>query len=122
MRLRLPGLLPALTLGMTLALVAPSFAQNAPLTLPPPGEAASDKVPPRASKKPVQRKQKAESDGSGLALPGGTRSGKQAEPTFSDSAARPKKYVPAEFDTEDSGSGARPFVTPTGRAGVGMRF
>jgi len=121
MTLRLPGLLPALALIAPLGLAAPSLAQTAPLTLPPPGAAASAKAPARA-KKPVSRK-KAEDSETGLALPGGTRAAKRTEPTFSESAvARPKRYVPAEFDNDDAGGSPRPIMTPSGRAGVGMRF
>ena len=121
MTLRLPGLLPALTLGMTLGLAAPSFAQTAPLTLPPPGAYGPEKTAPQAAKKPARKKKAA--DQSGLAVPGTARSGKVAEPTFSEGAiARPNRFVPAEFDNDDSGGSPRPMMTPSGRAGVGMRF
>jgi hypothetical protein len=127
MKLRRPGLLPELTLGMTLALgmtlglATQSFAQTAPLTLPPPGASGSEATAPKALKKPAPKKKA--TDESGLAIPGTARSGKQAAPTISDSAiARPKKFVPAEFDNDDSGSSPRPIMTPSGRAGLGMRF
>jgi hypothetical protein len=124
MKLRRPGLLPELTLGMTLALgmtlglATQSFAQTAPLTLPPPGASGSETT---AAKKPARKKKAAYE--SGLAIPGTARSGKPAAPTISDTAiARPKKFVPAEFDNDDSGSSPRPIMTPSGRAGLGMRF
>ena len=121
MKLRRPGLLPVLALGLTLGLPAPSFAQTAPLTLPPPGAAGSERTAPKAARKPARKKKAA--DESGLAIPGTARSGKQAAPTISDSAiARPKKFVPAEFDNDDSGGSPRPIMTPSGRAGLGMRF
>jgi hypothetical protein len=123
MTLRMTGLLPALGFAVTLGLAAPSLAQNAPLTLPPPGASGGEKVAPSTAKK-APRKKKA-TDESGLAIPGAAKSGKAGEPSFSESAvARPKKFVPAEFDNEDTGGGgsARPIMTPSGRAGVGMRF
>ena len=127
MKLRRPGLLPELTLGMTLALgmtlglAAPGLAQNAPLTLPAPSASGGEKVAPSTAKKAPRKKKAA--DESGLAIPGTARSGKQAAPAISDSAiARPKKFVPAEFDNDDSGGSPRPIMTPSGRAGLGMRF
>jgi hypothetical protein len=118
---RLPGLLPVLALGTTLGLIAPGLAQNAPLTLPPPGAGASDQTAAKPAKKPARKKKGTEE--TGLSVPGGAKSGKAADPTFSESAiARPKKFVPAEFDNDDGYGSARPIMTPSGRAGVGMRF
>jgi hypothetical protein len=122
MTLRMTGLRPALGFAVTLALAAPGLAQNAPLTLPAPSASGGEKVAPSIAKKAPRKKKAA--DESGLAIPGNAKSGKVGEPSFTESAvARPKKFVPAEFDNEDSGGGsARPIMTPSGRAGVGMRF
>jgi hypothetical protein len=122
MTFRMTSLVAALGFAATLGLAAPSLAQNAPLTLPAPGASGGEKAAPSTAKK-APRKKKA-TDESGLAIPGAGKSGKVGDPAIAESAiARPKKFVPAEFDNEDSGGGsARPIMTPSGRAGVGMRF
>lgn len=118
---------------------APAAAQPAPLTLPPPslmspgeGQAATGAGKQRAAKAPAKRRareqardreQAREADGQAPA-----RRARKADPEFSESTAvrdaRPRRFVPEEFDNGDgeSSSSPRPFMSPSGRAGVGMRF
>lgn len=49
--------------------------------------------------------------------------GKQGEPALGETTAKPRRFVPAEFDNDDSNPGSpRPYMSPSGRPGVGMRF
>jgi hypothetical protein len=115
-----PALLLALAgLGVTAA------AAQAPLQLPPPGAASSDAAAPKA--KPARKSTHARTkrapakDQDALGLPGfedtATRRGSAT------ATERPRKFVPEEFDNDgSSGGGPRPFMSPSGRAGVGMQF
>jgi hypothetical protein len=126
---RLPFLAAAAAL-----LAGPVLAQTGPQirTMPMP-PSASDPAPketgasPRASgqpKKPARARAKAaESDG-GLAAPPSARTARRGAASTGEDFQRPKRFVPEEFDRggEDDGSRAKPFMSPSGRAGVGMRF
>ena len=136
---RLLGFTPALalTFGLALGLAGPSLAQTS-LSLPPPGSApASDsaaanaqtraaQTKPTAKKAPQPRKRTARpKNEDGLALPGATtRTRGGGDPTFSnvEPAAKPRRFVPEEFDDDANPGSPRPIMSPSGRPGVGMRF
>ena len=118
------ALAPALLLGLACLGVTAASAQTS-LQLPPPGTTTSDAAAPKA--KPARKSTHARTkkapakDQDALGLPGiddtTARRGSAA------ATERPRKFVPEEFDTEgSSGGGPRPFMSPSGRAGVGMQF
>lgn len=111
------GLLPALAVGLSFALVGPGFAQTT-LTLPPPATAPAavgtpaTKAPTKKAHQPRKRTAKPASD-DGLGLPGVSRES---------AAAKPRRFVPEEFDNGDESGSPRPFMSETGRPGLGMKF
>jgi hypothetical protein len=111
--------LPALAIGLSLALAGSAFAQST-LTLPPPGAGAAGDSPavkmPAKKTQPRKRAAKPANDDA-LAMPGATK-----RPDTSTAAAKPRRFVPEEFDNGDDSGSPRPFMSDTGRAGLGMRF
>ena len=116
----------ALTVALAAGLVGAAQAQSGP-TLPkmpmPPSfndPKPTDGAKPAARKPATARKA---SEGEGQAAVARPR---RTEAAGSGSAAtpeRPTRYVPEEFDRGGSGDGrAKPFVSESGRPGMGMRF
>jgi hypothetical protein len=112
-----PSLLPALAFGLSLAFAGPSLAQTA-LDLPPPSGTPAAKAPATkapAAKKPRQAR-KPRTPGTtdeALDLPGVAKT---------TTAAKPRRFVPEEFDNGDESGSPRPFMSESGRPGLGMRF
>lgn len=115
-----------------LALALPAAAQSGPplpkMPLPP---SASDPAPVDKAK-PGTRKPKRETKAPAVTgdtpaakpAPRPRRSSEASTPSGSKTYERPTRYVPDEFDrgSDDGGPRAKPFVTDTGRAGMGMKF
>ena len=115
-------------------LALPAFAQSSPplpsMPLPP---SASDPAPSETAKpkarKPATRPRRS-TDAAAPDAPAGSAAKPSTRPRKSGSAAasqtydRPSRFVPEEFDRGGGGdpSRAKPFVSETGRPGVGMRF
>ena len=104
-------------------------AQSSPplpsMPLPP---SASDPAPKDSKKAQPRKAQPSRSkatneDGSAVEAAPRRRSSNAAQGSGS-SYERPTRFVPEEFDrgAEEQGSRARPFMSETGRPGMGMRF
>ena len=107
-----------------LLLAAPALAQSAPplpsMPMPP---SASEPAPKEARKaqpkKATQARKRAdESGGTGESAARGNAA------ASSSTQQRPSRFVPEEFDQggSDGGSRAKPFMSESGRPGMGMRF
>ena len=112
-----------------LLLAGTAYGQsNAPLSSMPMPPSASDPAPKETvKKKPTSdrpaRKRATERTSEGT--DGGTTTtvGRRSNAASSGAAVeRPKRFVPEEFDRGEEGSRAKPFVTESGRPGMGMRF
>lgn len=129
----------AATLALSLSAGLPAAAQPAgpPIRTMPLPPSAGDPPPketgatPRAStqqKKPARAKPKTTEAEDGLvAPPAGRSAGARGASTSAGPGGnfqRPKRFVPEEFDRggEDDTTRAKPFMSETGRPGVGMRF
>jgi hypothetical protein len=91
---------------------------------------ASDPLPkegakrkPAADKPAAAAKSRPQATGEGGDAAGRTSARRSGAAAPAQNFERPKRYVPAEFDQGgEPGSRAKPFVSETGRPGMGMRF
>jgi hypothetical protein len=128
---RITAFVPALVLGLSCLGISAAQAQSS-LSLPPPGTAAPGTTAPQAATtkpKPARKsthartKKAPAAEQDSLGLPGiNDTSSRRSTSTASES--KPRRFVPEEFDNGDSSSSGsmRPFMSPTGRAGMGMQF
>lgn len=120
----------ALAATAGLWLTGAAFAQSsAPLSTMPLPPSASDPLPKEtakkkpASDKPAARKRETQRGAEGAGTGGASTTQRRSTPaTSATNAERPKRFVPAEFDRGEEGSRAKPFVSESGRPGMGMRF
>lgn len=128
---RIKGFVPALVLGLSCLGISAAQAQSS-LSLPPPGTASpgatapqATNAKPKASRKSTHARAKKApaTEQDALGLPGiSDTSSRRSTSTATES--KPRRFVPEEFDNGDSSSSGsmRPFMTPSGRAGMGMQF
>lgn len=123
-----PAIRTSLAAALTVLLAAgAASAQSGPslptMPLPP---SAADPAPKEAAAarkaRPAPARKRAEADDPSSPAEGS----RKAAPRKSNAASvdRPSRYVPEEFDRDGTAEGgrARPFMSESGRPGMGMRF
>lgn len=104
---------------------APVLAQSAPplpsMPMPPSASEPAPKEPKKAQPKKASQAKKRTDETPGTGEPTARRNPSTAS---SGTQPRPSRYVPEEFDRDggDGGPRAKPFMSESGRPGMGMRF
>lgn len=121
-----PRILPLVMGVLAGGLALPALGQTGPTlsTMPPPPSAADPKPKEggRSAARPAPRAKAKPAEASSLAVPATARVRRTEPPA--ETASRPKRFVPEEFDRDgsDDGNRAKPFMSQSGRPGMGMRF